>query len=160
MRSYIGDTIESVLRNLRPGDEYVVIDGGSRDGTIDVIKAYSARLTRWVSEPDGGHGDAIRKGFARSHTEFQCWLNAGDLFLDGALEQADRWLGASGADFLFGDNFHIDEAGRVLAFSRGHVSSLREWMLFAGWTPMQDACFWRRSLYERAGGIDAGLAGC
>jgi GT2 family glycosyltransferase len=59
--------------------------------------------------------------------------------------------------FFFGDNFHVDELGRILAFGRGYVPSLRDWMAFAGWTPLQDACFWRRDLYERVGGIDPDL---
>ena len=60
-------------------------------------------------------------------------------------------------DMIFGDDFHIDEASRVLSYSRGHVSDLRSAMLFGGWTPLQDACFWRRSTYDKAGGINRDL---
>ena len=157
MGRYLGETIESVLRNLGPGDEYFVIDGGSTDHSLEVIRSYEKHLSGWVSGPDAGYADAVKKGFARSRGQYQCWVNAGDLLLDGALDLAREQLEATGADFIYGDDFYIDEGGRVLGFNKGYVHSLRSWMLFAGWTPLQDACFWRRSLYERVGGIDAGL---
>ena len=61
------------------------------------------------------------------------------------------------SEMTFGDDFHVDEASRVLSYSRGWVSDLRSAMLFGGWSPLQDACFWRRSLYDRVGGIDRSL---
>jgi len=157
MGRFLRATIESVARNLGPDDEYFIVDGGSTDETLEIIKACTDRITWWTSEPDRGYGDALRKGFARSRAEFQCWINAGDLLLEGAVDQARRHLTATGADFIFGDDFLIDAAARVLGFSRGYVASFRDWVLFGGWTPLQDACFWRRSLYERVGGIDPGL---
>ncbi len=157
MGRYLPATIESVLRNLRAGDEYAVIDGGSTDDSLDVLHAYGDRISWWVSEQDGGYGEAIAKGLARGRAELQCWVNAGDLLLEGALDAARAHIAHTGADFIFGDDFHIDDTGRVLAFSRGYVPSLRDYMLFGGWTPLQDACFWRRRLYERVGGIDTSM---
>ena len=154
---YLGETIESVLRNLRPGDEYFVIDGGSTDNSIEIIRSYENHISGWVSEPDLGYPDALRKGFARSHGQYQCWVNSGDLLLDGALDAARERLETTAADFIYGDDFYIDEAGRVLGFSKAYVRSLRNSIVFGGWTPLQDACFWRRSLYERVGGIDGNL---
>lgn len=154
---YLAATIESVLAGLRPGDEYFVIDGGSNDGSVDIIRRYSARLTGWVSEPDRGYADALAKGFARSSGEFLCWINAGDLLLAGALDAARDALTQTGSDMIFGDDFYVDEDGTVLSFSRGYVRDLRTAMLYGGWTPLQDACFWRRPLYERAGGLDPGI---
>jgi glycosyltransferase involved in cell wall biosynthesis len=153
----LDETLESALRNLRPGDEYFVIDGASTDGSADVIRRYADRVTGWVSEPDRGYADALRKGFARATGDILCWINAGDLLLPGALDAAREALEATRADMIFGDDFYIDEDGKVISFSRGYVRDLRAAMLYGGWTPLQDACFWRRSIYDHVGGIDAGL---
>jgi glycosyltransferase involved in cell wall biosynthesis len=157
MAGFLAQTIESVLSNLEPGDEYFVIDGGSDDNSIEVIRRYERQLSGWVSEPDRGYADALAKGFARGTAPWQCWINSGDLLLAGALDTARALLSQGSADMVFGDDFYIDERGRVISFSRGQVRSLRDAMLYAAWTPLQDACFWSRELYQRAGGLDRSL---
>jgi glycosyltransferase involved in cell wall biosynthesis len=157
MRPYLERTIESTLAALAPHDEYFIIDGGSTDGSIDVIKRYADRITGWVSERDRGYADALAKGFARATGDVLCWINASDLLLRGSLSMARQILGQGTADLIFGDDFYIDEQDRVIFYSRGYVQDLRASMLYGGWTPLQDACFWRRDLYQRAGGIDANL---
>jgi glycosyltransferase involved in cell wall biosynthesis len=157
MGPFLAETIGSVLGNLQPGDEYFVIDGGSTDDSVRVIRSYEQHLSQWVSEPDNGYADALEKGFARSNGEFLCWVNSGDLLLMGALNNVRNILEESKADFIFGDDFYIDEESRVISFSRGYVRSLKNMMLYGGWTPLQDACFWNRSLYEAVGGINRDL---
>jgi len=154
---YLSQTVESVLDNLSPGDEYFIIDGGSNDGSIEVIRQYESRLTGWVSEPDQGYADALAKGFARATGDILCWINSGDLLLPGALDSARQALFDTGAEMVFGDDFYIDEAGHVIAFSRGYVKDLQNAMLYGAWTPLQDACFWRRELYERVGGMNPAI---
>jgi glycosyltransferase involved in cell wall biosynthesis len=156
MASYLESTITSVVGNLQPGDEYFVIDGGSTDGSVDVIRRHAQNLTAWVSEPDGGYADALAKGFERASGDILCWINAGDIHLSGALNAA-RVLITSEFDMIFGDDFYIDENNQVLSYSRGWVPQLRLAMLYGGWTPLQDACFWRRELYQKVGGIDRSL---
>jgi hypothetical protein len=156
MAPYLEDTIISVIRNLRPGDEYFIIDGGSTDGSTEIIRRYEGSLTGWVSEADAGYADALAKGFARASGDILCWMNAGDMYLSGAFDVA-RSLLTGDLDMIFGDDFYIDEDNRVLFFSRGWVPNLRMATLFGGWSPLQDACFWRRSLYQRIGGIDRAL---
>ena len=157
MARFLPETIDSVLANLRPGDEYFVVDGGSTDSSVDILRSYESRLTGWVSEKDQGYADALRKGFSRTQGEFLCWVNCGDLLLPGALDAAAAALDESKADLIFGDDYFIDEDGWVIQRSFGGVKSLRNIMLFGGWTPLQDACYWRRSLYERVGGIEGDL---
>jgi glycosyltransferase involved in cell wall biosynthesis len=154
LSTYLSQTIESVLANLSPGDEYFVIDGGSNDGSIDIIRQYEPRLTGWVSEPDRGYADALAKGFALATGDILCWINSGDLLLSEALDATRQSLTDTGADMVFGDDFYVDEKGQVISFSRGYVKDLRGPMLYGGWTPLQDACFWRRQLYERVGGMN------
>jgi glycosyltransferase involved in cell wall biosynthesis len=154
MAEYLVETVESVLANLRPGDTYYIIDGGSTDQSVDIIRHYEHRLAGWVSEPDRGYADALAKGFLRCTGNYQCWINAGDLLLPGSLDEARKCLSRSRADLIFGDDLYIDETGHVLQVSNGRVTDLASIMMYGGWTPLQDACFWRRELYERAGGVD------
>lgn len=156
MAPYLEDTIKSVLSNLQEGDEYFIIDGGSTDGSVDIIRRYESQLSGWVSEPDNGYADALGKGFDRATGEILCWINAGDLYLSGALDAARQQL-TDDLDMIFGDDFYIDQNNKILAYSRGWVPNLRAAMLYGGWTPLQDACFWRRSLYQNIGGIDRSL---
>jgi glycosyltransferase involved in cell wall biosynthesis len=157
MGQYLGRTIESVIRNLRPGDQYFVIDGGSTDNSVEVIRSYEKHLTGWVSEPDAGYADALAKGFDRAGGEYMCWINSGDLLLDGAIDEARARLASSDADMIFGDDFYIDEADKVISCSYGRMDSLRAMMLYGAWTPLQDACFWKRELYGAVGGLDVRL---
>jgi glycosyltransferase involved in cell wall biosynthesis len=156
MAFYLEDTIKSVIGNLRPGDEYFVIDGGSIDGSVDIIRRHEESMTGWVSETDAGYADALAKGFALTSGDILCWINAGDVYLSGALD-ATRNLLSGDLDMIFGDDFYIDEGNKVLSYSRGWVPDLRMAMMYGGWTPLQDACFWRRSLYQKIGGIDRSL---
>jgi len=157
MGSLLEPTIKSVLSNLRGGDEYFVVDGGSNDCSIEVLQRYEGSLSGWVSEPDNGYAEAIAKGFARATGTFMCWINSGDVLLDGAIDRAREILEQSGADLIFGDDLYIDEAGQVISYSSGYVKSLHNAMLYGGWTPLQDACFWRRSAYERICGINRNI---
>ena len=157
MAHFLPETVESVLASLRPGDEYFIIDGGSTDGSVEVIQRYQDRLTGWISEPDSGYADALAKGFQRCSGEFLCWINSGDLLLRGALAAAGSALSDTGADLIFGDDVYIDEQSRVIMHSSGYVRSLKHMMLYGGWTPLQDACYWRRTLYERVGGLNPRL---
>jgi glycosyltransferase involved in cell wall biosynthesis len=156
MAPYLEDTIKSVVGNLKPGDEYFVVDGGSTDGSVDVIRRHEQKLTGWVSEKDHGYADALAKGFTRASGDILCWINAGDMYLAGALDAA-RKLMTEDLDMIFGDDFYIDEDNKVLSYSRGWVPDLRTATLYGGWTPLQDACFWRSSLYRKIGGVDRSL---
>jgi glycosyltransferase involved in cell wall biosynthesis len=156
MAPYLEETIQSVTGNLRLGDEYFIIDGGSTDGSVDIIRRHESHITGWVSEEDSGYADALAKGFARASGDILCWINASDMYLSGALDAARRVL-AGNLDMVFGDDFYIDGDSRVLSYSRGWVPDLRTATLYGGWTPLQDACFWRHGLYQNIGGIDRSL---
>jgi glycosyltransferase involved in cell wall biosynthesis len=157
MATYLGETIQSVRDNLAPGDEYIVVDGGSTDGSVELIRRYETAITHWISEPDEGYPDALAKGFARTSGDVLCWINAGDVLLKGTLAKVRDLFAAGDADLIFGDDFYIDEQSRVIRYSRGFVNDLAASMLYGGWTPLQDACFWTREIYTRVGGINPKL---
>lgn len=157
MGNYLGDTIESVLNNLIPGDKYFIIDGGSTDNSLEVIRKYEKNITGWISERDEGYAEALSKGFCLSQTSFQCWINTGDLLLLGALNKARNILNDTGADMIFGDDAYIDENGLIIQISNGKVDNLANMMMYGGWTPLQDACYWRSELYNKVGGINRKL---
>jgi glycosyltransferase involved in cell wall biosynthesis len=157
MGGYLAATIESALRNLKHGDEYFIIDGGSSDNSLEVIRSYEGRLTGWVSEPDAGYADAVAKGFRRAQGRYLCWVNSGDILLEGALDKARAALQQTGADLIFGDDLLIDENGKVIQVTNGHAADLQKMMLYAGWTPLQESSFWTRALYESIGGVDPGV---
>jgi len=146
-----------VLMNLRPGDEYYIVVGGSTDGSLDIIRKYEGRISGWLSEPDRGYADALHKGFARTSAPLMCWINSVDLLLRGSLDLRRESFAHTDADMLFGDDYYIDEQGFVIQQTNGEVGYLDRMMLFGGWTPLQDACSWRRALYDELGGIDATL---
>ena len=157
MGRHLQNTLESVVANLGARDEYFVVDGGSSDDSVEIIRAYEHRLSGWVSEPDQGYADAIAKGFARCNGDLLCWVNSGDLLLRGALDAARFAFAETGADMIFGDDVYIDEEDHVIQVSRGDVSHLRNAMLYGGWSPLQDACYWTKALYEKVGGINRTL---
>jgi glycosyltransferase involved in cell wall biosynthesis len=111
---FIARTVESVLSQDYPDIEYIVMDGGSSDGTVDVLKAWGGRL-EWVSAPDGGAADAINRGFLRSHGTIFGWLNADDTYRPGAIGAAVRSLVSTPeAAVVYGQGVWTDTEDRVL----------------------------------------------
>jgi glycosyltransferase involved in cell wall biosynthesis len=109
---YLGETIRSVITQDHPDIEYAVVDGGSTDGSVDVIRGYADRLAWWVSEPDRGQTHAIRKGWDRARGEVLAYLNADDTYLPGAVRRAAAAFESDpGAVVVFGNCDLVDEVG-------------------------------------------------
>ena len=151
--AFLEETILSVLEQENVDIEYIIIDGGSTDGSLDIIEKYAARLAWWVSESDSGQAEAINKGLSRATGEYIAWLNSDDLYLPGAVAQAALALGANPeVGFVFGDAITIDTQGRKLNDLIFGDWGLEELIAFR--IICQPAVFMRRSVLEQACYLD------
>lgn len=155
--TYLEQTIQSVLSQNYPNLEYIIIDGGSTDNSVALIKKYESQLAYWVSEPDKGLYDAIQKGFEKSTGEIMAWINSDDLYHPKAFFTVGEIFGKfNKVNWLQGIPSIFDEIGRTVA-----VNGIKRWSkldYYLGnfeWI-QQESVFWRRSLWEKAGSkIDA-----
>ncbi len=151
---YLDQAMRSVLDQDYPRIEYIVIDGGSTDGSVDVIRRHERALAGWVSEPDRGQTDALLKGFARASGEIHGWLCSDDLLLPGALDTVAAYFQAHPEVMAaYGDALWIDADGRFVRTKKEMGFSRFVFLHDHNYIP-QPSMFWRRSLYERVGGLD------
>ena len=151
--AYLKQTMDSVLSQGIPGMEYVVIDGGSTDGSVELIRSYADRLTGWVSERDRGQADAVNKGVSRTTGDVIGWLNSDDLYLPGAVRKVLDYLHAHpDVDAVYGDVLSIDGDGKLINVMRFDQYTAEDLMSFR--VISQPGVFFRRSAWERAGGLD------
>lgn len=154
---FLERTIQSVLSQQYENLEYLVIDGGSTDGSVDIIRRYQDRLHYWVSEPDGGQAEAIAKGFARSTGEIMGWLNSDDLLLPGALATVAQTFSCSrDTQMTYGDIVVVNEWDQMQCIST-QTSASFETLFYGGQILNQAAVFWTRELFNRAGGLNRQL---
>lgn len=149
---FIERTIRSVLDQEWPNLEYIVVDGGSTDDSVEVIRQYEDRIAWWVSEPDRGQTNALNKGLRRATGDLVAYLNSDDYYLPWAFEKAVAGLERSGASWVVGASRFVDETGRVTEVWRPTLPSgpRRSW-IFDPWGVPQPSSFWRRGLFERLG---------
>ncbi len=154
---FIERTILSVIGQNYPDLEYIVIDGGSNDGSLEIIKKYQDRLAYWVSEPDRGQSDALNKGFAKATGEIVGWLNSDDLYCPGALMRvAEAFREDPQADVWYGGIYLIDSRDRVIdAIWPGEPDPF--YTVHVALDIHQQGLFWRRRLMDRVGLIDETL---
>ena len=137
-----------------------MIDGGSTDGSVDIIRRYAGRLAYWVSEPDRGQSDAINKGFARATGAYWNWLNADDVLRPGALRVLAGHLDRQpDVDVVFGNTMFVDRQGRDIFPSMAIPYDHRVTLYAGNFLPQPSALF-RRRLIDRTGPLDATLHYC
>src|SRR5512138_1788368 len=124
--AFLETTIRSVLDQDYPSLEYFIVDGGSKDGSLEIIQRYAHRLAGWVSEPDRGQTDAINKGFGMAHGEILAWLNSDDVYQPGAVAEAATFLQQNPeVGLVYGDATYIDENGRTIGHFPARQTDLR-----------------------------------
>ena len=150
---FLEQTIRSVLDQDYPDIECFVMDGGSTDGSREIIQKYAPRLAGWVSEPDRGQADAVNKGLRSARGEVVAWLNSDDYYLPGAVGAAARCFEQHPEALLvYGDMLAVDEQGRTTNHLRYRQLGLEDLLCFN--IIGQPAAFIRRSALEQAGGLD------
>jgi glycosyltransferase involved in cell wall biosynthesis len=154
--AYLEETIESVLTQGYPNLEFIVIDGGSDDGSVDIIRRYEQHLSYWVSEEDRGQSHAINKGFAQAHGELLAWLNSDDTLEPGALRTvAEACKKTPSAGAFVGHGAKVNLRGHVEYYKKpGDLTfeGMFRWM--DGNNFMQPSCFFTRKAWESAGPLD------
>jgi glycosyltransferase involved in cell wall biosynthesis len=151
---YLEATIQSVLGQDYPHIEYIIVDGGSTDDSVDVIKKYEDSLAWWVSEQDQGQTDAINKGFNRANGEILAWLNSDDTYNTGAVSAAVKYLMENpGAAMVYADCDFINEQGSVIGKFNSAQTDYRR--LREGYVHIpQQTMFFRAKYWKELGPLD------
>ena len=157
---YLEKTILSVLSQNYPNLEYIIVDGGSTDKSVEIIKKYEKFLKYWVTESDQGQSNALNKGFKHATGDLLTWLNSDDYYVPGALHKvAGAAMAKPQADVFVGAGQIVDRKGNVLHYKKPPpeigTDSLYNWL--RGGNFMQPSCFFRQSAWELAGPIDEDL---
>lgn len=151
--------LASVISQDYSGLEYIVMDGGSKDGTVDIIRRHERKIAYWVSAPDAGHYDAVNKGFARATGEILCFINSDDMLAPGSLATvAEIFTQFPEVAWITGVPGVWDEHDKMIEIAQPMPVYGRRYLMAgehdARILPgvQQESCFWRKSLWEAVGG--------
>lgn len=151
---YLQETLDNIAAQAYPNLQHIVIDGGSTDDSVAIIKRNAHRLAYWVSEPDNGMYDAINKGFSHADGDIFCYLNGDDLYLPNVLKRVASVYQTEPFDLLTGDTELIGSEGELLYRLKTPAMSIQqaEWL---GRVPFnQQSCFWSPSAFAAVDGFD------
>jgi len=150
-------TIRSVLDQDYPNIEYILVDGGSTDCSLDIIQRYADRFAWWVSEKDGGHADSLNKGFSHARGEILAWLNSDDTYYPGAISDAVASLQTHPeAGMVYGDADLTDENGKVIGRFAARQTDYRKLLRGSVHIP-QASTFFRAGLWRQVGPLSLSL---
>jgi len=157
---FLEETILSVLSQDYPNLEYIIVDGGSSDNSVSIIKKYEHHLSYWVSENDNGQAHAINKGLKRATGKIVNWLNSDDLLAPSALHIVGKAFRKNQeSDFYYGDFSIVDSAGCEM-FTRKNAPYCRYSLLYGRQLSCQPAVFFKRQLLDKVGYLDENLSFC
>jgi glycosyltransferase involved in cell wall biosynthesis len=157
---FLEETIRSVLLQNYPNLEYIIMDGGSNDNSVEIIRKYEPWLTYWVSAKDKGQADAIQKGFESATGEIIGWLNSDDLLLSDALATVARqFILFPETELLIGGGISVDFDGKLRGKRYYYAQSYNS-LLFIGQYFFQMSSFWTREVFNTVGGLNTSLSFC
>jgi glycosyltransferase involved in cell wall biosynthesis len=150
---FIEETIRSILDQNYPHLEYIIVDGGSTDRTLEIVKSFGDRVTRLISEKDKGMYDALTKGFSFATGELLCWLNADDKLHPMSLfSAAEIFSTFPEVEWITGTPNNFDEKGRCVEVFPQRKWSVYQYLRGDYFTIQQESVMFRKSLYDKAGG--------
>lgn len=154
---YLEETIRSVLAQDYPNLEFIIVDGASKDNSVEIIHKYESHLAWWVSEKDQGHADALNKGFAHATGDIFAWINSDDTYEPGAVAEAAAFLTAHPeVGMVYGDANLIDHSGQVIGKFAAKQTSYRQMLRGSVHIP-QATTFYRADLWRQLGPLDLSL---
>jgi glycosyltransferase involved in cell wall biosynthesis len=154
---FLEATIRSVLDQDYLNIEYIIVDGGSKDDSVEIIKKYQDHLTWWVSEKDKGHADALNKGFAHASGEILAWINSDDTYFPRAISEAMAYLRENPqVGMVYGDAILIDDAGKTIGRFSSKQTDYQRLLRGSVHIP-QATTFFRASLWQAVGPLDLSL---
>jgi glycosyltransferase involved in cell wall biosynthesis len=149
---FLEETIKSVLNQNYPNLEYIIIDGGSTDNSINIIRKYEDKLAYWLCENDKGIYHAIQKGFERSSGEIMAWINSDDMYHNKALFTiAEIFTSFKKVNWIVGATTSFDETGRTISCSQSRLFTKFDFYNSDFKWIQQESVFWRRSLWDKVG---------
>ena len=156
-RPYIEDAIQSVLGQNYPNLEYIIMDGNSTDGTVEIIKKYEEHITYWESTPDRGQTHALNKGFAKATGVLRGWLNGDEEYLPGTLRcVGEEYMASKDLDLIYGDRYFLNLEGTHPSKTLQRVPPIAPFPLsfYTGGLLFTDATFWTKAIHDRLGELN------
>ena len=156
---FVEKNIRSVLEQGYQSLEHIIIDGGSQDNSLEVIKKFQDQIAYWKSEPDSGQSAAINKGFRQATGDIFCWLNSDDYFEPGALQFVGKYfIDHPEIDMICGRMRVVDQDGNELNVQTSYYGGRHHLLQFwHGYAMHQPSIFWRRKIYQSIGGVNERL---
>ncbi|MDY6934532.1 MAG: glycosyltransferase family 2 protein [Spirochaetota bacterium] len=151
----IQDTIESVLTQTYENIEYIIIDGNSNDGTVEIIKSYGKKISKFISEPDNGIYDAMNKGIGFATGDLIGFLNSDDLYLDASvIEKVVNTIESNKSNSCYGDLIYFDKNDNDKIIRNWHSDNYYNGIFKRGWHPPHPTFFVRKNIYEKFGNFN------